>query len=76
MRTLCIYIDRTREMRQTDQLFVCLANLVRGKAISRAYVCENAQMPGGVRTHSTRGMAESWALFKGVGAVTAKEQLV
>ena len=75
---LRIYTNRTREMRQTDQLFVCFANPVKGKAlskqrlshwvveaISRAYACKDAQMPGGVRAHSTRGMAASWALFKG-----------
>lgn len=74
-----MYIVRTREVRTTGQLFVCLTNPVKGKALSKqhlshwvveaishAYACKNVQMPSGVHADFTRGMAASWALFKGV----------
>ena len=66
-------------MRSSDQLFVCFANPVRGKplskqrlshwiveAISIAYKSKGLALPAGVQAHSTRGMATSWALFRGV----------
>lgn len=31
-----------------------------------AYQTKGSQPPEGLRTHSTRGMATSWALFRGV----------
>ncbi len=36
------------------------------EAISLAYESRVVRTPGGLRAHSTRGMAASWALFKGV----------
>ncbi|XP_041852953.1 uncharacterized protein LOC121647506 [Melanotaenia boesemani] len=36
------------------------------EAISVAYRCKGSQPPLGVRAHSTRSMASSWALFRGV----------
>ena len=62
-----------------DQFFVCFASLAKGKAllkqrlshwiveaISIAYNSRGLPLPQGVRAHSTRGMAASLALFKGV----------
>lgn len=79
VRALRRYIEQTRALRTSDQLFVCFANPVRGKplskqrlsrwiveAISIAYRSKGLQLPVGVRAHSTRGMATSWALFRGV----------
>ena len=79
VRALRTYIDRTQSVRLCDQLFVCFANPARGKALSRlrlshwiveavslAYNSKGLPLPQGVRAHSTRGMAASWALFKGV----------
>lgn len=79
VRALRMYIARTQEFRQSDQLFVCFANPARGKALSKqrlshwiveaiaqAYSSKGLSLPEGLRAHSTRGMAASWALFKGV----------
>lgn len=79
VRALRTYIDRTQTVRSCDQLFVCFANPARGKALSKqrlshwiveaislAYGSRGLPLPHGVRAHSTRGMATSWALFKGV----------
>ncbi|KAK0156393.1 hypothetical protein N1851_000309 [Merluccius polli] len=61
------------------QLFVSWATPHKGKPLSRqrlshwiveaislAYGCKGLQPPQGLRAHSTRGMATSWALFRGV----------
>ena len=79
VRMLRTYIDRTQGVRLCDQLFVCFANPARGKALSKqrlshwiveaislAYSSRGLPLPQGVRAHSTRGMATSWALFRGV----------
>ncbi|KAK0143064.1 Sphingomyelin phosphodiesterase 4 [Merluccius polli] len=73
------YIDRTGGFRRSDQLFVSWANPHKGKpvtkqrlshwvveAIALAYTCQGLQPPVGLRAHSTRGLAASWALFRGV----------
>lgn len=78
VRALRTYIDRTQGVRLCDQLFVCFANPAKGRAlskqrlshwiveaISQAYSSRGLPLPQGVRAHSTRGMAASWALFKG-----------
>ncbi len=36
------------------------------EAISLAYICKGLQPPRGLKAHSTRGMATSWALLRGV----------
>lgn len=36
------------------------------KAIKLAYSMKGQLFPGNVRAHSTRGMAASWAIFKGI----------
>ncbi|XP_065325845.1 uncharacterized protein LOC134621241 [Pelmatolapia mariae] len=79
VRVLRTYIERTQNVRLCDQLFVCFANPNRGRALSKqrlshwiieavslAYGTRGLALPHGVRAHSTRGMATSWALFRGV----------
>ncbi|XP_066533946.1 uncharacterized protein [Hoplias malabaricus] len=79
VRALRTYINRTQDFRRCDQLFVCFAKPVRGRALSKqrlshwvleaisiAYSSKGMDLPEGVRAHSTRGIATSWALFKGV----------
>ncbi|KAL6479143.1 hypothetical protein MHYP_G00125760 [Metynnis hypsauchen] len=39
------------------------------EAIALAYKCKGSQLPEGLRAHSTRGMATSWALFRGVSVL-------
>ena len=78
VRALRSYIARTSSIRQTDQLFVCFGESVRGQAVSKqrlarwvvraielAYSSAGLAPPTGVVAHSTRGMAASWALFRG-----------
>ena len=79
VRALRIYMDRTKPHRKTSQLFVSWAPKTLGKAVTkarisqwlveaieRAYVCKGVQPPLRVKAHSTRGVAASWALSKGV----------
>ncbi|KAJ8380689.1 hypothetical protein SKAU_G00014670 [Synaphobranchus kaupii] len=79
VRALRVYVDRTKGFRKSNQLFVSWASTHRGKpvsrqrlshwlveAISRAYEYSGLQVPDGLWAHSTRGMATSWALFRGV----------
>lgn len=79
VRALSAYVDRTRSFRQVDQLFVSWAKPNKGKpvskqrlshwiveAISMAYSSAGLQVPVGLRAHSTRGLATSWAYFRGV----------
>lgn len=76
---LCeFYAGTLSRRRLCIQLFVCFANSVRGKplskqhlsnwileAISNAYKSTVLALPAGVSAHSTRGMATEWA-FRGV----------
>lgn len=79
VRALSSYVERTRSFRQGDQLFVSWAKPHRGRpvskqrlshwiveAISTAYSSAGLQVPVGLRAHSTRGLATSWAYFRGV----------
>ncbi|KAI7790836.1 hypothetical protein IRJ41_002448 [Triplophysa rosa] len=76
VRALRVYMDRTKTFRKSDQLFISWAPPHTGnpifkqrlshwlvEAISMAYESMGVQPPGGLRAHSTRGMAASWALF-------------
>ncbi|XP_034065716.1 uncharacterized protein LOC117542252, partial [Gymnodraco acuticeps] len=76
---LRIYMDRSKEFCCNDQLFISGANPQKGKPVTRqrlshwiveaialAYTSQGLQAPTGLRAHSTRGLATSWALFKGV----------
>nr|XP_054591823.1 uncharacterized protein LOC129156244 [Nothobranchius furzeri] len=78
VRALMAYMDRTPGLRKSDQLFVSWATAHKGKPVSRqrlahwiveaislSYKCKGAEPPLGVRAHSTRSMATSWALFRG-----------
>ncbi|XP_053351317.1 uncharacterized protein LOC128520900 [Clarias gariepinus] len=79
VRALRVYMDRTVDMHLCDQLFICFASPVKGKALSKqrlahwiveaitlAYSSKSVLLPLGVKAHSTRAMATSWALFKGM----------
>ncbi|XP_067290316.1 uncharacterized protein [Pseudorasbora parva] len=79
VRALHRYMERTAGFRKNDQLFVSWATPHKGKPLSRqrlshwiveaisiAYECRGSLPPEGLRAHSTRGMATSWALLKGV----------
>ena len=79
VHALLIYVDRTASFRRSDKMFVSLAKPYKGKpvskqrlsqwivgAISLVYTRGGSQPPAGLRAHSTRGLASSWALFKGV----------
>ncbi|XP_061119424.1 uncharacterized protein LOC133142296, partial [Conger conger] len=79
VRALSIYVRRSQPIRQADQLFVCYGAAAKGKpvtaqrfshwltdAINWAYECMGLPPLSEVRAHSTRGMAASRALFKGV----------
>ncbi|KAK0130871.1 hypothetical protein N1851_034445 [Merluccius polli] len=79
VRALRVYVDRTAGFRKSEQLFVSCATSHLGKplskqrlshwiveAIAMAYSSVGLEPPIGLRAHSTRGMAASWALFQGV----------
>lgn len=79
VRALQMYVRRTAGFRTHDQLFVSWATPHKGKplscqrlshwtiyAIFLAYICRGIQPPKGLRAHSTRRMATSWALLRGV----------
>lgn len=67
-------MSKMTALRKSKQLFISWANSHRGKPISRQrlshwviILCYNSlalELPEGVRAHSTRDMAISWALFK------------
>ncbi len=72
------YVDRTQSFRTSDQLFVCFGGQQKGRAVSKqrlahwiveaivlAYQARRLPCPLGVRAHSTRGVASSWALARG-----------
>ncbi len=78
IRALRIYVDRTQSFRTSDQLFVCFGGQQKGRAVSKqrlahwiveaivlAYQARRLPCPLGVRAHSTRGVASSWALARG-----------
>ena len=79
VRTLRIYVERSAAFRQSEQLFVSFGGRIKGLAISKqtlsrwivdaiasAYASKGLNCPLGVRAHSTRGMASSWAWSSGV----------
>lgn len=78
VRALRVYMCRTQAHRNTDQLFVCFKPGRLGQPLSKArlshwiveairhaYFGTGTPFPPGVRGHSTRGMAASWALWRG-----------
>ncbi len=75
---LRIYVDRTQSFRTSNQLFVCFGGQQKGKAVSKqrlthwiveaivlAYQARCLPCPLGLRAHSTRDIASSWALVRG-----------
>ena len=65
--------------RRSNQLFICYGSQAEGKALSKdrlskwiveaitlAYSTLGGAPPQGLRTHSNRGVAASWALLQGV----------
>ncbi|XDV35089.1 hypothetical protein PO909_005122 [Leuciscus waleckii] len=79
VRALRMYVDRTQSIRTSDQHFVCYGGQQKGLAVSKqslsrwivdaialAYASKGMQCPLGVRAHSTRGMASSWAWSSGI----------
>lgn len=77
VRALKAYIDRSAPLRTSDQLFVSWVKPHKSiskqrlshwivEAIVLAYTSMGKVPPAELRAHSTRGMATSWALFKGV----------
>ncbi len=79
VRALKLYVDRSKVWRKSSQLLVCFGAGHRGlatskqrishwvrDAISLAYEARNLPSPLSLRAHSTRGVASSQALFRGV----------
>ncbi len=74
VRALRIYFERSAPFRHTEQLFVSFGNRTKGHPVTKqrlskwimdavmlAYSSLGLQCPIGVRAHSTRGIASSWA---------------
>ncbi len=79
VKALKLYVDHSKVWRKSSQLFVCFGAGRRGlatskqrishwvrDAISLAYEARNLPSPLSLRVHSTRGVASSQALFRGV----------
>ncbi len=79
VRALQVYVHRTSQWRKSEQLFICYGDRNRGAAatkhtmshwvrdaIALAYDARGQASPLGVRAHSTRGVASSTALARGV----------
>ena len=79
VRALRIYLERSASFRQSEQLFVCFGGRSKGlpvtkttlsrwivDAIALAYTSLGLSCPIGVRAHSTRGVASSWAWSSGI----------
>ena len=67
VRALTAYIRRTQVVRKSDQLFVCYDHGHLGRPLSKSRLSHwvGTPVPPGVRAHSTRGVAASWALWRG-----------
>ncbi|XDV28074.1 hypothetical protein PO909_031470 [Leuciscus waleckii] len=79
VRALRAHVSRSFVFRQTEQLFVLFSGRSKGLAASKqslsrwivdaialAYTSKGLQCPIGVKVHSTRGMASSWAWSSGI----------
>ncbi|KAI2643794.1 Phosphoenolpyruvate carboxykinase (ATP) [Labeo rohita] len=79
VRALRAYVDRSARFRQSEQLFVCFGGGTKGRPVSKqrlshwvvdaialAYCSQGMECPIGVRGHSTRAIASSWAWAKGI----------
>lgn len=83
VHALHTYVERTKGFRKGDQLFASWAKPHLGKpitkqrlshwivdAIALAYSSSGLQVPAGLWSHSSTGLATSWALFRGVSIHT------
>ena len=79
VRALRAYVRATKRIRQSEQLFLCHGGPNKGYALSKqrlshwivdtishAYGAGNRPIPSGIRGHSTRSVATSWAAMRGV----------
>ncbi len=79
VRALKLYVDRSKVWRKSSQLLVCFGAGCHGLAMSKqrishwvrdvislAYEARKLPSPFSLRAHSTRGIASSQALFRGV----------
>ncbi|KAK0152737.1 hypothetical protein N1851_005729 [Merluccius polli] len=79
VRALRRYLQLTAGIRRSDSLFVCHTGPRRGHALSKqrlsrwivgaielSYSSGGVPVPPHVRSHSTRGVAASWAALRGV----------
>ncbi|KAL0146542.1 hypothetical protein M9458_058173 [Cirrhinus mrigala] len=79
VRALRAYVNRTSQFRTSEQLFVCFAGAKKGGPLSKqrlshwiveavrlAYDSQGLVCPIGVRAHSARSLAFSWAWAKGM----------
>ncbi|KAK0134652.1 Neuronal acetylcholine receptor subunit alpha-10 [Merluccius polli] len=79
VRALRVYVSLTTSMRRSEQLFLCYGGPKKGCALSKqrlshwvvdaitqAYRHSGRPLPSGVRCHSTRAVATSWAALRGV----------
>ena len=79
VRVLRLYVQRTSAPGRPSQLFLSFGPRSSGKAVAKstlsrwiveairlAYSSRGTSVPEGLRAHSTRGMAASWALCRGV----------
>ena len=79
VRALRIYVHRTCQWRRSEQLFICYGGRNRGAAattqtmshwvrdaIALSYEARGLTSPLGIRAHSTRGIASSIALARGI----------
>ena len=79
VRALRCYVTRSAAFRLSEQLFVSFGGRAKGRAASKqtlsrwivdaiaaAYASKDLQCPLGIRAHSTRGMASSWAWSSGI----------
>ncbi len=79
VRALRVYIERSASYRKSEKLFVDFGNRNTVSPVSKqsismwlvdaiTLICSSLglQCPIGVRAHSTRGIASSWALFSRV----------
>lgn len=83
VRALTQYVTTTAGMRKSDQLFLCYGGSKMGCAVSKqrlshwivevirlAYRTGSCSLPSGVKAHSTRSVAASWAALRGVSLET------
>jgi len=81
-RALQEYLERTKEMRTTNQLFVTFKEGDHGRAagkitmaswfkslVQKAYISVNLPPPDGVKAHSARHQSASWADLKAVSVL-------